>query len=395
MKVTPLTGSMPTSGAVEGQTHAPDRIARAKAIAAGDHKINVMPSELSPPEAPRPDIRRIKMNTNATVNRTDFGSPEAEVVLEANPVADTSAVPPVVEDTKPLDPQFAVLAKQRRALQAKEREIADREKALQPQPVKTGTEELVARLKSQPLSVLQEYGVTYDQLTEAILSNQTGLSPEIQNLKAEIKALKEDVDKTLSDKDAQAEKQVLAEIQRDINSRAHVDPNYEMIRATGSQPEVKELIHRVWKETGEVLDVSEAMQLVEDDLINESLKLINTAKMKSRIAPPPQQQPPQRQIKTLTNRDTASPVMSRRERALAAALGTLKRQTIMAISPQYANSTNQLAALKELYTDDKDYMKNIVYAKNPWLAMIPKNESPDGFAGKQLACVKSINIGEG
>lgn len=56
----------------------------------------------------------------------------------------------------------------------------------------------------------------------------------------------------------------------------------------------------------------------------------------------------------------------------------------MAIAPVYANSSNQLAALKELYTDDKDYMKNIVYAKNPWLALIPKNESPDGFAGKYI-----------
>src|ERR1700678_2002959 len=56
----------------------------------------------------------------------------------------------------------------------------------------------------------------------------------------------------------------------------------------------------------------------------------------------------------------------------------------MAISPTYANSSNQIAALKELYTDDKDYMKNIVYAKNPWLAMVPKNESPDGFAGKYI-----------
>lgn len=56
----------------------------------------------------------------------------------------------------------------------------------------------------------------------------------------------------------------------------------------------------------------------------------------------------------------------------------------MTIAPVYANSSNQLAALKELYVDDKDYMKNIVYAKNPWLAMIPKNESPDGFAGKYI-----------
>jgi hypothetical protein len=56
----------------------------------------------------------------------------------------------------------------------------------------------------------------------------------------------------------------------------------------------------------------------------------------------------------------------------------------MAIAAQYANSSNQIAALRELYTDDKDYMKNIVYAKNPWMAMIPKNESPDGFAGKYI-----------
>lgn len=56
----------------------------------------------------------------------------------------------------------------------------------------------------------------------------------------------------------------------------------------------------------------------------------------------------------------------------------------MAIAPVYANSSNQIAALKELYVDDKDYMKNIVYAKNPWLAMIPKNESSDGFAGKYI-----------
>ena len=28
----------------------------------------------------------------------------------------------------------------------------------------------------------------------------------------------------------------------------------------------------------------------------------------------------------------------------------------MAIAPVYANSSNQIAALKELYTDDKDYI---------------------------------------
>lgn len=50
----------------------------------------------------------------------------------------------------------------------------------------------------------------------------------------------------------------------------------------------------------------------------------------------------------------------------------------------FANSSNQIAALKELYTDDKEYMKDLVYKENPFLALVPKNESPDGFAGKYI-----------
>lgn len=54
------------------------------------------------------------------------------------------------------------------------------------------------------------------------------------------------------------------------------------------------------------------------------------------------------------------------------------------MSAVFANSSNQIAALKELYTDNKDYMKDLVYKENPFLALVPKNESPDGFAGKYI-----------
>ncbi len=54
------------------------------------------------------------------------------------------------------------------------------------------------------------------------------------------------------------------------------------------------------------------------------------------------------------------------------------------MAAEYATSANQIAALKELYTDDKDYMKDLVYKENPFLALVPKNESPDGFAGKYI-----------
>lgn len=49
----------------------------------------------------------------------------------------------------------------------------------------------------------------------------------------------------------------------------------------------------------------------------------------------------------------------------------------------YANNANQVATLKELYSGD-DYMKNEVYTKNPLFALMPKDESSDGFGGKYI-----------
>lgn len=46
------------------------------------------------------------------------------------------------------------------------------------------------------------------------------------------------------------------------------------------------------------------------------------------------------------------------------------------MSAVYANSSNQIASLKELYKDDKEYMKDLVYKENPLLALLPKDESP-------------------
>jgi len=56
----------------------------------------------------------------------------------------------------------------------------------------------------------------------------------------------------------------------------------------------------------------------------------------------------------------------------------------MSPSAVYANSTNQLASLKELYKDDKEYMQDLVYKENPAFALVPKDESTDGFAGKYI-----------
>jgi hypothetical protein len=49
----------------------------------------------------------------------------------------------------------------------------------------------------------------------------------------------------------------------------------------------------------------------------------------------------------------------------------------------FATASNQVAALKELYQGG-DYMQDLVYKKNPLFALLPKDESPSGFAGKYI-----------
>ncbi len=53
-------------------------------------------------------------------------------------------------------------------------------------------------------------------------------------------------------------------------------------------------------------------------------------------------------------------------------------------TPQYSNSSDNVQVLKELYTDDSWVMKDLVYAGNPALALLPKDESADGMGGKSF-----------
>lgn len=298
MKIAPLSSPANTVGAVGANDPAPSMAQR---------------------------VRSVRMNTNATPGRTE--APPAPESLTNPDTVEPAPVEP--EANEPLSPQLAALAKQRRALQVKERELADREKALAAQPPTQGDVITKAQLKSDPLSTLLEAGVTYDQLTEAILANQSGITPEINALKAEIKALKEGVDKTFSDRDAQSETRVLAEMQKVVTGLVAEGDTFELIRETKSVPSVMKLIKRTYDETGEVLSEQEACQFIEDELVQESLKIAGIGKVQSRLAPPAPVPPPPQQragMRTLTNRDTAQVPLSAKQRALAAFNGTLHKR---------------------------------------------------------------------
>lgn len=330
MKVTPIAQGSGVPGAqtnaqVGGQQQtSPERKAMALAKALGQMDVSQSDTPIDPELYKQTqNVRRITMRTNRSTNRPIDPAPQIPQVEPAAPTQEQTQ--PVVEATQPISPQFAALARQRRALQVKESEIAARERALADSQPQT---DLVAKLKADPLSVLQEAGVSYDDLTQAILNNQSGINPEVQALKAKIDALEKGLDTKLSERDQQAEQQVLGEMRKQINQMTAQGDEYEMIRATKSQPDVVKLIHEVWKKSGEVLDVDEAAKLVEDDLLEQVLSVAKVGKVQSKLTPLQQAvvqaQPQRQQMRTITNRDAARPVLDRRARAIAAAMDTLK-----------------------------------------------------------------------
>lgn len=265
-----------------------------------------------------PSVRSLRMSVNRTPG-ADLLESEAALTIP-DPSKETSAA---TEVTEPLSPQAAALAKQRRALQVKERELDDRLKAFE---AKSSGSDFIPKQKfiDDPLGVLLENGVTYERLTEAILSNQG--SSELTALKAELKAQEERFEKKLTDRDTQTKQQVLAEMSREAIQLVREGDEFELVRESGRVKDAITLIDRTHAETGEVMDVREALRLVEEELIKDAEKLARLSKVQSRISPPlaPQQQQQSRPIRTLTNRDTAQAPLSRKARAMAAFNGQLK-----------------------------------------------------------------------
>lgn len=328
MKISPVSsGGIPgqSIGAISTERTSPDRLASAKAVAMGESPMRLQPSETpTDPQVARMHMRSLKMKTNHSPDRELVQA--LEQAQTATPSATAIDNEGGSEATKPLSPQFAALAKQRRALQ-QERQLFEQEKAHLKTTSTDGSNDLAARLKEQTLEVLKENGALtpefYNSMTEYLMN------PELAALKAEIKALKEGVDKNFVDRDTQAEQQVLSEMRKEAELLAREGDTFELVREMRAVPKVTDLIYRTYKQTGEVLDVQEAMNLVENQLFEDNSRIANFKKIQAKFQPPQQepqlQQQQPRQLRTLTNRDTAQPPMDRRSRAMMAALGQLKR----------------------------------------------------------------------
>lgn len=330
MKVIPQSGpiiSQPPSAQAAGRD-------RAIAMIQGQQAPVANPSQVSPEE-----LSAIK----APSSQNDTG--ETIAPSSAEPVAPA----PPKED--PLQSQYALLARKEKALRAKfqaqdaatkarEGALLAREEALKAKESDYQSNYIAkSKLKSDPLSVLTEEGVSYDEITQAILNPRAAQDPrilaEIDKLKAEIKQSRDSQEQAKSayeEQQKQSYKQAVNQIHNEVKQLVKSDPNFETIRETRNEKEVVALIEKTYHADGVLLSHEEAAQAVEEFLVERYTKIAGLNKIKSKMQaanPVAEQAAPgtakqQPQMKTLTNAVNASKKLSVRERAILAFKNELK-----------------------------------------------------------------------
>jgi hypothetical protein len=275
-------------------------------------------------------------------------STPAETPVEATP-------PPEKVEDPALSRQFAQLARQEKALRAKAQQQEQAMKARE-EAIAAREAEIAAQLESKyktnyidktqlkqnTLQILAEQGISYEELTQQIL-NQQPVDPRMEatvnSLKAQIEELKqanENTKKAQADQQSQAYQAAVKQIKTDITTLVKSDPAYELVRATNSINDVVELITQTYDKDGVLLTNEEALEQVENYLVEETLKLTNAQKIKkmqeaaqskaqaSQAKPQATSTPQQPQMKTLTNANTSTRKLSAKERAMLAFKNELK-----------------------------------------------------------------------
>lgn len=326
---------------------------------AADYKARAV-AAFNKASSPQPEAQIVQNQTSIQPEEMGAIQTRQEDNTEAEEETLETTSPEVTEPAKPqedpaLSRQFAQLARQERALRAKaqqqeqtlrtrEAALAAREAALAEQP-KTDMSRYLSRdtLKQDPLSALTEAGVSYEELTQQIISQQP-VDPRLQNtirrLEDKIQKMEteaQEAKKSYADNQTQAYQAAVKQISIDVKNLVETDPNFEAIKATRSAKDVVELITKTYDKDGILLTVEEAAQQVEDYLVEEGAKIAQIEKIKRKIqASRPnvsdksaqalaekavtQSQP----MKTLTNATSSTRQLSAKERAILAFKGELK-----------------------------------------------------------------------
>ncbi len=289
-----------------------------------------------------PTIKAIDAVTNPQAAMDAKSAPPVEPATVETPAPETPA--PAEEK---ISPKLLALAKKEKMQRERERQIAEREAKIKEQE-ELYQKQYIAKdkLNKDPLTVLEELGITRDKLAELILNGPAQVDPVISTLQNELSQLKTqltETEKRQQEQQAKAYENAVAQIRNEATQLIESNPDFETIKETGNVEAVVELIKKTFEEDNTLLTVEEAAKQIEEILVEEGLKYAGLNKIKAKLTPQealaeaieakaqtkevkPSGKPQQQQLKTLTNAVASSgKPLSARERAILAFQGQMTR----------------------------------------------------------------------
>jgi hypothetical protein len=202
----------------------------------------------------------------------------------------------------------------------------------QPSPTALTQEQWLERFKANPKAL----GLTEEDLANAVLGGPSPEQQTIEELKAEIEALKgnfQGYEQRLQQGQQQAYQNAVAQLKAQTEALVSGRPeDFEMIALEGAHDRVVSRIEEHYQKTGFLMSVQDAAKQLEDELMERALKIAASSKVKSKLMPESPAQGSEIPPKPLSQgaatpaptldrgMGASSKPLSRTERALAAAL---------------------------------------------------------------------------
>lgn len=175
--------------------------------------------------------------------------------------------------------------------------------------------EIYSRYQKDPLGFSQERGISPDQLTSLLL-NQTNpqeanLIFQLQQQNKQLQERLDAVDKRFEENQTSAIDGALKQIGYDAKLLINSEPDkYEMISRAGEDgiEAVKAYCKLMWDEEQVAIDVQQAAELVEQELLERSLAFASAKKVAAKLQPsaPAQPEPQQATAQTSKTQQTTS-----------------------------------------------------------------------------------------
>lgn len=215
---------------------------------------------------------------------------EGEVSKEVKAPEGTAEVPPAKKEKKA--PVLAKVKAREAAVETKAKELESRENKIKEFEAGFNKD----AFKKSPTKFLAKYGLTFEDVAEAVLNEGDPETPktDAQIALEKIQAVEKQLKEEREGKDEEDNKNKQAYIDRvfaDYKKRivAHIDENedkYELVKLNEKQDLVFEIQEAYHAKHGTVLDLDKACEIAENYLLKGIQKVIGAKKLQQFIAPP-------------------------------------------------------------------------------------------------------------